>query len=236
MGILQLYSPKDFYVMVNKTDYCQGQFCWLPVPHINPVPQILDVERSSPIEHQEVKFVLRNANQGKDFKTLDRTLPIKLLRLLANEELLVQRAKRRLGIIISSEVDFFPEITKLLRQKGKKHLQEDSIFVIPVYSIEDGEKLSGFPREIVAKTRCLFYRQFFYIPDSKSFKEGIARFDRVQVVVDRNPVAITPIEICLSKDLFNLFCGLFSYCLTGQEDENIKTARELIKDAFPAEL
>lgn len=236
MGILQLYSPKDFYVTVDKNDYCQGQFCWLIVPRINPVPQILDIERSSPTEHREIKFVLRNANKGKDFQARDRNLPIKLLNLRANEELLVQGAKRRPGIIISSKVDIFPEITSLLIRRGKKHLQEDSIFVIPIYSIETKEKLSGFPQEIVTRTRCLLYKQFFYFPESRKFEEGIARFDRIQVVVSRHPTAIEPTDLCLSKEILDLFLGLFIFCLTGKRDENIETVCELVKDAFPTGL
>jgi hypothetical protein len=179
---------------------------------------------------------LRNANRANDFQALDRHLPVKNLNLRANEELFVQRAKKRPGIIIASKVDIFPEITNLLRQKGRPHLQQDSIFVIPIYSIENEEKKSGFPQEIVTKTLCLLYKQFFYLPNGKSFKEGIARFDRVQVVVSRDRAAIVPMDICLSQDVLNLFFGLFIYCLTGVEDPDIKVARDLIKETYSPEL
>jgi hypothetical protein len=188
MGILQVYSPNEFFETVDVREIRPGQFCWLPTPHIDPIPRILDVERSSPEEHRSVSFLIRNANRPGDFHTDNRILPIKYLNLRSNEELLIQKAKRRPGIILSTEVDKFSEITKLLRQKGKKHLQEDSIFVIPCYSIEKETRGTGFPPEMAARIRCLLYRQFFYYPvKAPSITEGIARFDRIQVIIGRDP-------------------------------------------------
>jgi hypothetical protein len=232
MGILQLFPQKDFYVKVSQDSYCQGQFCWLPVPHIDPVPRILDVERSSPTEHGEVNFILRNANQTNDFTQADRNLPIKMLKLRATEELLVQRAKKRPGVIVSSPVDVFPEITRMLRQMGKSHLQQDSIFLVPAYSIESEDNSTGFPIDMVSRIRCLMFRQFFYFPSSSKFREGIARFDRIQVVVSRDRAAIVPTDICLSGEVCNLFIGLFQFCITGIEDEDIHAVRGLCREAY----
>lgn len=76
MAILQIYPPDDFFSSVSLREFKSGQFCWLPVPEITPVPQILDVERNDPEEHDEIKFYLRNANQKGDFQTLDRVLQV----------------------------------------------------------------------------------------------------------------------------------------------------------------
>jgi hypothetical protein len=233
MGILQLYPPKEFYISIEPREFRPGQFCWVVTPHIDPVPRILDVERSSPEEHDEVSFVLRNANKSGDFRTRDRTLPLKNLNLRSHEELLTQRAKKRLGIILSTGVDIFPEIERLLKPRGKAHCQEDSLFVIPTYSIESGTSLSGFPPEMVARIRCLIYRQFFYFPDCPLFNEGVARFDRIQVISGRNPSAIEPLDIALSQDVFALFLAMFVYCITGIEDNNLIDIREMVKDALP---
>lgn len=233
MGILQLYSPKEFYISIAPREFRPGQFCWVVTPHIDPVPRILDVERSSPEEHDEVKFELRNANRASDFRTRDRILPVKKLNLRSHEELLAQRAKKRLGIILSAEVDIFPEIERLLRQKGKPHYQENSLFVIPAYSIESETNFSGFPPEMVARIRCLIYRQFFYFPDCSLFKEGVARFDRIQVISGRDPSAIEPLDIALSQEVFALLLAMFVYCITGIEDNDLIDIREMVKDALP---
>jgi hypothetical protein len=233
MGILQYFPVSDFYTTVDPGQYKQGQFCWIVTPAIDPVPQILDVERSGPEEHDEVKFQLRNANRPGDFRAADRTLPIKRLNLRAHEELLIQRAKKRPGIILSDSLDIFPEVTALLKPKGKKHLQEDSLFVIPCYSIETLENLSGFPAEMVIRIRCLLYRQFFYIPAKTPIGESIARFDRIQVIVGKDRSAIEPMGLRLSDDVFNLFLSLFFYCISGAEDSDLATIRTLTKEVYP---
>jgi hypothetical protein len=232
MAILQIFPPDDFFSSVKPREFKSGQFCWFPVPEVTPVPQILDVERNTPEEHDEIKFYLRNANQKGDFQTLDRGLPVKRLNLRSNEELLVHRAKKRPGIILTSEVDIIPEITKILKQRGQKHLQEDSLFVIPCYHIETMDIPGGFPAEMVSRIRCLVYRQFFYFPSNTKLREGIARFDRIQVIVGRDPSAIEPIDICLSEDVFNLFLGLFIYCITGIEDDELSAVRSLTREAY----
>lgn len=233
MGILQLHTPQEFYVSIDPREFRPGQFCWVVTPHVDPVPRILDVERSSPEEHDAVRFELRNANRKNDFRTRDRILPIKNLNLRSHEELLTQRAKKRLGIILSAEVEIFPEIERLLRQKGKSHCQQESLFIIPAYSIESETNLSGFPSEMVARIRCLIYRQFFYFPDCSIFKEGIARFDRIQVVSGRNPAAIEPLGIALSQEVFALFLAMFVYCATGIEDNDLTDIRTMVRDALP---
>lgn len=232
MAILQLYPKKIFYARVNQNEFRPGQFCWLPVPHIDPVPRILDIKRSSSTEHDNVSFELRNANQPDDFRTRDRILPLKRLDLRSNEELLAQRAKKRPGIIISPKVDIFSDIARLLRQKGKKHLQEDCLFVIPGYTIETEDSLSGFPQEMVTRIRCLIYRQFFYFPGSDRFTEGVARFDRIQVVIGRDTSAISPTDICLSDEVYGLFRAMLIHCITGKEDKDLKAAKDICRETY----
>ena len=155
------------------------------------------------------------------------------MNLRSNEELLVQRAKKRPAIIISSGVDSYPEIQDLLRSKGKKHHQQDCCFLIPFYGILHEAYGTGFIPEMVARIQCLMYRQFFYIPRSSQFSEGIARFDRIQVIIDRNPAAIETSEVCLAEDVFNLFLAMFLYCVSGKSDEELETVRDILKEAYP---
>jgi hypothetical protein len=87
---------------------------------------------------------------------------------------------------------------------------------------------------MVVRIRCLVYRQFFYFPNcSPHFREGIARFDRIQTVIGKNPSSIEPIGISLSQEVWGLFLSMFSYCISGIEDESLKTARELTMEALP---
>jgi hypothetical protein len=233
MGILQLYPPLSYYKKIEPRSFAPGQFCRIVTPFIVPVPQILDVERRLPEEHTEIKFTLRNANRQGDFTSRDRTLPIKNLELRSEEELLIQRAKKRPGIILSSEVDLFPEIEKMLRQKGKKHCQEDSIFVVPCYHAETRDDPTGVPMEIVKRCRCLIYRQFFYLARGDQIKEGVARFDRVQVICGRDRSAIEPLDFSLAEELLAIFRALFIFCLTGIQDVDLEALRKLTGEAYP---
>jgi len=233
MSILQLYSQDEFFTTVDYTAFKNGQFCWVPIPFPDPIPRILDIERNLPEEHEEVRFELRLANQNDDFKKRDRSLPIKYLNLHSNEELLAQRAKKRPAIIISSGMECFPDIAKLLKSKGKKHHQQDCLFVIPCYNILKETYGKGFIPEQVTLIQCLMYRQFFYMPKSPNFSELIARFDRVNVVIDRSPAAIEPTNLCLADEIFNLFLAMFIYCVSGRSDEDLDIIREIVKEALP---
>ncbi len=233
MGIVQLYQKDEFYEPSKAREFKPGQFCWVPTPQIGKIPLILDVERSSPEEHEKGKFTIRNARPDKDFQRRDRTLPLKYLNLKSHEELLVRKARKRPGIILSSEVDRFYELDRLLLQKGKSHLQEDSLFIIPGYGIEREPGATGFPQEMVDRIRCLLYRQFFYFPtNAPNLNEGIARFDRIQVVVGRDPAAIKPMNISLSKEVFTLFLALFIFCISGEESAELRAIKEIVREAY----
>jgi len=194
---------------------------------------ILDVERNSPEEHEAVKFKMRQANQAGDFTRRDRSLPIKYLEITSSEELLVQQAKKRPAVILSSSVDQYEDIRQLLKQKGKRHQQEDAIFVVPCYGIQTEFDPYGFIPEIVFRIRHMLYRQFFYVPASKKFDEGVLRLDRIQVVVGRDRSAIEPSDVCLSQEVTDFLLALFSYCLTGAESDDLTAILDLTRKKYP---
>lgn len=231
---MQLYGPEEFYTKTDPSSFKNGQICWIISPYINEIPQILDVERNKPEEHHEFKFVLKNVDPDNDFKpSADRTLPIKYLSLESTEELVIRKAKKRPAIIISSGLDAYPEIAKLLRQRGKKHLQEDSLFLIPCYGVETEDDRRGFPPEMVARIRCLLYRQFFYIPYHTPLKsDSIARLDRIQVIIGRHRAAIEPTGLCLSENVFQLLLSQFIFCISGIEEKEFAEVREVVKEAY----
>jgi hypothetical protein len=232
VSILQLFSIDQCYESVPTRPFRVGQVCWLVVPHIDPVPRILAVERSSPIEHEEVKFSLREATQQADFRASERILPLKHLKLSSHEELLVQKAKKRCGIVVSTGMELYPEVGLMLKQRGKKHLQEDCHFVVPCYSLQQDEFGTGFPREMKERIEHLLYRQFFYLPGKGRMRESIARFDRIQVVVGNASAAIKPEEMGLAGEFLALFMAMLRFCLTGHHDEDLMTARSLLRDAY----
>jgi len=235
MSITQLYTNDEFYTTTDPKDFRIGQICWVPIPNLDPIPRILDVQRNTPEEHEEVKFELREANQNNDFKKRDRTLPIKKLKIRSNEELLVQTCKKRPSIILATGVDCYPNIERLLRQTGKKHQQQDCIFVIPCYHVQKEQYGTGFIQPIVERTKCLMYRQFFYLPPWSGTNDSIARFDRIQIVIDRSPASIEPTDVKLSEEIFNLFLSMFLFCISGKTNELLDAVKELVREAYSGE-
>ena len=235
MSITQLFSPDEFFTAVAPNSFAVGQLCWIPAPMPEPVPRILDVNRNRPEEHEEVQFELRLANHESDFKKSDRSLPIKYLNLRSNEELLCQRCKKRTGVIIGTKVDCYPEITKLLPSKGKKHQQQECMFVVPCYSVQNEGYGKGFIQPIVERTKCLMYRQFFYLPSWQGHPELIARFDRTQMIIGKDPATIEPTGTCLSEEVFNTFLAMFIFCVSGEADKTLEATINLCREAYPRE-
>lgn len=236
MSILEYLSATEFYASANPADIRPGQFCWIVTPHIDPVPRILSVERSEPEEHESVRFSLREANQNRDFISSERVLPIKNLRLRSNEELLTQRAKKRRGIVLTTNLEVDEDLIKLLKQKGKKHLHEPHFIVIPCYSTQVEAYGSGFPPEMTQRVQCLLYKQYYYCPENLKFnrdlKEAVARIDRIQVVVGNSPYAIKGIGASLSENAFAIFRAMVLFCLTGEEEAELGSLRSLFREAY----
>jgi len=238
MGLFQLYSPDDYYTRIDPKEFRRGQICWIVSPAIDEIPRILEVERSHAEEHDEFKFELKNVDPDNNFRgSKKRTLPIKYLSLESTEELLVQKAKKRPAIIISGGLDIYPEMSTLLRQRAQKHLQEDSLFLVPCYSVETRDNRRGFPTEMAARIRCMLYRQFFPLPACPPLTNvSIARMDRTQVVIGRHRAAINPTDLCLSDDVFHIFLSQFLFCISGIEEKEFADIRSLVNEAYQDNL
>lgn len=219
-----------------RQSFVPGQICWSPVPHVDPVPRILDVEREEAERHDEIKFCCRNANRRDDFRKRDRSLPIKNLELHSNEELLAQRAKKRPAVIVGTGLDIFPDIARLLTRSGKKHLQEDSVFIVPIYGIATEWDPSGFPPEMVIRIRYMLYRQFFFLPGTTGLSDGVVRFDRMQTIVGKDPSAIEPTDLRVSLPPLAVFLASLVFCMTGKLDEELTDIRELLRDEYEKQV
>jgi hypothetical protein len=241
MGITQLIDP--FYVDIPsdvfKNTPTTGQLCWIPSPQPDIIPQIFEIQRADPTEHQIGKFVIRNVRET-DFLRKDE-LPIYKLRLRLHEELMIQKAKRRPAIVLSTSNTMFQDINHLLTAQGKKHLQRDSIFAIPIFGIERTDHPGGFPPIMTARIKALMYNQFFFCPRTcpgmEFIEEGVARLDRLQIVFPGHRASYNPLSIRLSDDalgvLMNMLCVWL--CIKGAPDDQkyLSGLKELLKATLP---
>jgi len=236
LGIVQLIGP--FYLKLPDDTFRRasvvGQFCWIPVTHLDPIPRILDVERADPQEHYATKFSIRNMTDG-DFKKKTR-LPIKALSLRETEELVIHRAKRRPAIIISGETTIFDDVKSLLQQMGRKHLQEENLIVAPLYSVESGDHEGGFPPVMVARIRALMYKQFLFCPRGNSplTADSIMRLDRLHAVTPNYPAYI-PEPHSLSIEALGVLMAMLCSLFGAKEEPEFKALKDLVFESLPDE-
>jgi hypothetical protein len=181
MGITQVidsfYQSFDLEALQNRP--IVGQFCWIAAPHIDKIPRIMEVARENDTEHYATRFTIRNLTD-QDFRKKQK-LPIMRLTLRETEELLIQKAKKRLAITVAAENTLFGDVNEKLA--GREHLQEENILVLPLYGIESAGHETGFPPVMIARIKALMYRQFFYCPHKAPVYEAVVRLDRIQSVI-----------------------------------------------------
>jgi len=153
MGITQLLDP--FYIDISgerfRDQVTPGQLCWVPSPQPHKIPQILEAQRADPTEHYLTTFKIRNVAET-DFRRKSE-LPLYRLKLRLNEELVVQIAKKRPAVVLPSSTIIFKDINEILRSKGKPHLQQNCVIIVPIFDIERPQDPKGFPRGLWAAGR-----------------------------------------------------------------------------------
>jgi len=190
----------------------------------------LEVERESPTEHYATKFKIRTMTD-QDFKKKQK-LPNWWLTLRETEELIVQRAKRRLAIVVAAENTIFDDIKEAVG--GREHLQEENILVLPLYGIESPGHEGGFPSVVVARIKALMYRQFFYCPYKTPVYESVVRLDRIQPVIPHHP-GWEPENIALSGEALGVLTGMLREYFGAPQDDEMKALREMLQEALPEE-
>jgi hypothetical protein len=204
----------------------------MPSLHINRIPMIMEVERADPKEVYATKFRIRNLKEN-DFKAREK-LPIKSLSLRITEELIVSKAKKRPAIVLWGSPMIFEDIEKLLISIGKPHLQEYCLAVVPVYNIETINHAGGFPAIMVSRIKVLMYNQFFYCPPMNDidFSEGIARLDRIQIILPTDRAVYEPLPVALSEDALAVLLSMLRSWF-GSVEEDLDAYRELLRETIP---
>jgi hypothetical protein len=238
MGLSTIITP--FYKQLSAQTFKQyptlGQLAWVPVPAYPPIPQILDVARDDPRGHQSAQSRIRNVTQS-DFKKR-QGLPVFKLQLADHEELMIQKAKRRLAIIVSLQGTTFGDVDPILRNAGKKHLQERNVLVAPLYGIQSDEHPNGFPEIMRHRIDALLYGQFFFCPrnSSPSVDDSVARLDRLFPVVPQDPAAYDPLPVALADEALSVLLALLRLRFGSKSEPEIDTIREITADTIPVEF
>jgi hypothetical protein len=212
-----------------------GHMVWCPVPHLEEVPRILEVERESSERHYASKFEIVQLS-AEHFKAKSK-LPIKALALHNTEELLISKAKKRPCVVICCSNTHFDDAVAVQETKGRKHLQDNSVILAPLYGTASPDDDRGFPPIMVARIRVFLYNQFFYFPKSclKSKlgidKVGVARLDRIFSASPSR--GVTPMNLKLSAEPLALLLAVVQERFGGSSNKHLETVRELLAESLP---
>lgn len=212
-----------------------GHFVWCPVPHLEEVPRILEVERASSETHYASKFEIVQMS-GEHFRA-KRKLPIKALSLHDTEELLISKAKKRPCLVVACHNTAFKDGTAIAEIRGRRHLQDDSMILAPIYGTASLDDNKGFPPKMVARIRAFLYNQFFYLPKicpktKIGFeKEGIARLDRLFPASPSR--GVTPMGIRISNEPLGLLMAVLRERFGASQHQELKAVREILYEALP---
>jgi len=223
----KIYEPTSGYDV--------GHFVWCPVPHLEEVPRILDVDRATGTDHYATRFsiVQMSANHFRS----KQKLPLKALSLGDTEELLISKAKCRPCVIVACHNTTYKDTSILAEVGTRKHLQDNSVIVAPIYGLAAPDDIRGFPPVMAARIKALLYNQFFYIPSPKNnishLKEGIVRLDRL-FSASRSR-GMKEIGLKLAHEPLAILTSMLHERFCGRLDENLNMIRELLFDALPNE-
>ena len=136
--------------------------------------------------------------------------PIHELTLPSDEELLVNRAKRRPVIVVSQKNDYW--------QPGGRRLSTSGFVCVPMYSFQASD-----PGAFRDRVRAQEYPWWLYLPGTHGFNEGFARLDRV-LVSERSH--LQPMRSALTDDALWFVSEWLRYYLTGDIDDVFWDYRE----------
>jgi hypothetical protein len=212
-----------------------GHLVWCPVPQLDEIPRVLEVERESAEKHFASRFRIVQLNT-QHFRSRSK-LPIAALQLHDTEELLIAKAKRRPCIIVCCNNTAFHDENAVNELKQRKHLQDQSMILAPLYGIATPEDEKGFPPKMVARIRGFLYHQFFYLPKIcpktklSVEKEGIARLDRL-VAASPNR-GVQPMNVKLAAEPLKLLLALMCERFGSFDSNDLKSIREILGEAVP---
>ncbi len=80
------------------------------------------------------------------------------------------------------------------------------------------------------------YNQFFYCPPMNDigFSEGIARLDRIQIILPTDRVVYDPLPIALSEDSLAVLLSMIRSWF-GSVEEDLYAYKELLRETLPPE-
>ena len=202
---------EDFYHRVEPVEARQlnrGQICWAPVAYLSSQINSVALASYNPQDERLNRYAILPSEI--DDPLLFNHTPIHELRLQNDEEMLVNRVKRRPVIIVSQKNGQW--------RLGGGRLTERGLVCIPIYSFQTADSA-----EFRNRIRAQEYPWWLYMPAIHGFREGFARLDRLQVIEERH---LQPMLSALTNDALWFVSEWLRYYVTGEIEPLLWEYRE----------
>jgi len=215
-----------------------GQMGWAPTPNLQPQPFVIEAERVDPASHSEARARWVPLTDQHITRRATKGLPILNLNVGETEELLGFKAKKRPVVVIGTAASL---LGSLGPEAAKRHHEEDRIVLAPVYDLASEDDPYGFGSVVATRVRHLLYKQYFPIAawqetrnirGGSSFREGIARFDRLQFLLP-NPPGLELAPVKLAPDVLMLMHGMLWVYLHAEPIDELREMQEVLADMLP---
>lgn len=194
---------EEFYRHVEPVEARQlnrGQICWGPSLYLSSQIHSVSLASYDPRDERRNRYAILPSEI--DDPLLFNHTPVHELRLQNDEELLVNRAKRRPVIVISQKNDYW--------SLGGGRLAERAVVCIPMFSFQIADSV-----EFRDRIKAQEYPWWLYLPGTHGFREGFARLDRLQLIEERH---LRPRLNALTDDTLWFVSEWLRYYLTGEID------------------
>lgn len=157
--------------------------------------------------------------------------------LAQTEELVVSRAKKRPALVLAKTNGVDKNTLPAGVQRNKTGTAFEPLYLVaPIYSISTAAEPTAFGPVLSARTKCLMYPEFLYVPEATPNLEypGILRLDHcfwshLHACTMLKPLFVSAsiMEVCWQQ--LRILAG-------EQASENYREIRELLMSTLPSEL
>lgn len=186
------------------------------LPHTDQQPYVLVSQgRTDPEAHQEVDFEIQPLRATRPPR--EAYLPVAGLPTYSGEVRILQRAKKRPALVLSSSG---AAVEKSLRTGAARYQTNRSVLVAPYYGADRGGNRGGWKPEFIQRIRRAEYPQYSWdqlpIPGAS---ESVLRLDHLQPLGE-NSQAVELLPYRLSEDAALIIEEWLSWFRTGALDED----------------
>ena len=188
---------------------CRGHLLRAFLPHFDQVPFVLQATgRCQPTQHTNATYRVTALHPGAKAPPKTRGLPIAALPDFPNEVRIVQRAKTRPALVLSTGG------TRLPKQSGPTWQTAPGLLVAPYFGVAKTDDRAGWPATFVDRIRIGEYPQYIWDHLPGNGEDSILRLDQTQPLGDHH-VAYELLPYRLADPAMAIVDEWFRWLVTG---------------------